>query len=172
MLEFPETKSGKMNQRVEGGTFNVWGKQYPRDVETIGDAGSASRFFQHCDWEPGEQESASSIFYCAKAGKKERNAGLSEGDNSLPKKNIHPTVKPLALMKYLCRLICPPGGIILDPFCGSGTTGCAAVLEGFSFAGIDQSPEYCDIARARIQYALEHATVEDEEESETEEEQG
>lgn len=69
-------------------------------------------------------------------------------------RNQHPTVKALSLMEYLCRLITPPGGQILDPFLGSGTTGCAALREGFRFVGIEISPEYLEIARARIQDAL------------------
>jgi site-specific DNA-methyltransferase (adenine-specific) len=64
--------------------------------------------------------------------------------------NNHPTVKPTSLMRYLCRLVTPPGGIILDPFMGSGSTGKAAMLEGFQFIGIELSPEYCEIARRRI----------------------
>jgi DNA modification methylase len=64
-------------------------------------------------------------------------------------------VKPLALMRYLCKLVTPPEGIVLDPFGGSGSTGCAAVQEGMNFAGIDLSEEYCKIARARIQYYLD-----------------
>ena len=67
-----------------------------------------------------------------------------------PRANHHPTVKPLALMRYLCRLVTPPGGVILDPFAGSGSTCCAAVLEGFQYIGIDQDAEYCEIARRRI----------------------
>jgi site-specific DNA-methyltransferase (adenine-specific) len=63
---------------------------------------------------------------------------------------IHPTVKPTDLMRYLCRLITPPNGTVLDPFTGSGSTGKAAVAEGFSFIGIEQSAEYVEIAKARI----------------------
>jgi DNA modification methylase len=59
-------------------------------------------------------------------------------------------VKPLALMRWLCRLVTPPGGTILDPFCGSGSTGCAAVLEGFRFLGIEREAEYVAIAERRI----------------------
>jgi DNA modification methylase len=62
----------------------------------------------------------------------------------------HPTVKPLALMRWLCRLVTPPGGTILDPFCGSGSTGCAAALEGFRFLGIEREAEYVAIAERRI----------------------
>jgi hypothetical protein len=64
--------------------------------------------------------------------------------------NTHPTVKPIALMRYLIKLVTPPGGVVLDPFLGSGTTACAAVLEGFDYIGIEQTPEYADIAEARI----------------------
>jgi len=66
--------------------------------------------------------------------------------------NNHPTVKPIELMRWLCRLVTPPGGMVLDPFMGSGTTGCAAVMEGFNFTGIEQNEEYCDIARKRIEW--------------------
>ena len=82
--------------------------------------------------------SAARFFYCAKASKSERGEG-----------NNHPTVKPLALMRYLCRLITPPGGVILDPFLGSGTTLLAARNEGFKSIGIDIDPQYCDIAVSR-----------------------
>lgn len=67
--------------------------------------------------------------------------------------NIHPTVKPTDLMRYLCRLVTPPGGIVLDPFTGSGSTGKAAILEGFQFVGIEREAEYIEIARARIEHA-------------------
>jgi len=70
---------------------------------------------------------------------------------SLPAKNSHPTVKPLALMRYLCRLVTPPDGIILDPFTGSGTTGMAAKQEGFEFIGIEKEQEYVNIAERRIE---------------------
>ena len=73
--------------------------------------------------------------------------------------NIHSTVKPIALMRYLCRLVTPPGGIVLDPFTGSGTTGCAAMLEGFRFIGIERETEYIEIARRRIEYAISHNQV-------------
>ena len=66
--------------------------------------------------------------------------------------NSHPTVKPLALMRWLCRLVTPPGGVILDPFAGSASTGCAALLEGFSFTGIEQDADYVVIGQARLRY--------------------
>jgi DNA modification methylase len=83
--------------------------------------------------------SAARFFYCAKASKTDR--GESNG---------HPTVKPTELMRYLCRLVTPPGGVVLDPFMGSGSTGKAAVLEGFRFIGIEREAEYLEIARQRI----------------------
>lgn len=69
--------------------------------------------------------------------------------------NIHPTVKPVDLMAWLCRLVTPPGGIVLDPFMGSGSTGIAAVRHGFRFVGIEQSPEYFDIACRRVSAAVQ-----------------
>jgi len=121
---------------------------------------------------------AARFFYCAKSSKKDRDegcegledqrrgamAGNVDDGNFLtgsgnPRqsmgKNSHPTVKPTDLMRYLCRLVTPPGGIVLDPFMGSGSTGKAAVLEGFDFLGIELSQEYVDIAEARITAALE-----------------
>lgn len=82
---------------------------------------------------------ASRFFYCAKASQAERGEG-----------NNHPTVKPLALMIYLCRLVTPPGGLVLDLFTGSGTTGCACKKLGFSFVGFDNDPASVAIARRRI----------------------
>ena len=84
------------------------------------------------------------FFYCAKASKSDRGG-----------ENTHPTVKPTDLMRYLCRLVTPPGGVVLDPFMGSGSTGKAAVGEGFRFVGCEMSPEYMAIAKVRIQRALE-----------------
>ncbi len=87
--------------------------------------------------------SAARFFYCAKASKADRGDG-----------NVHPTVKPTALMRYLCRLITPPGGVVFDPFTGSGSTGKAAMLEGFRFIGAEMTDEYIPIARARIASGL------------------
>ena len=89
-----------------------------------------------------KQGSAARFFYCAKASKKDRDEG-----------NHHPTVKPTALMQYLCRLITPAGGTVLDPYMGSGSTGKAAMLEGFSFVGCEIDDNYFDIARSRIENA-------------------
>ena len=84
-------------------------------------------------------KSGARFFYTAKAGKDDR-----ETDNN------HPTVKPTTLMAYLCRLVTPPGGTVLDPFMGSGSTGKAATVNGFRFIGIERDPEYHKIAQARI----------------------
>lgn len=114
---------------------------------------------------------ASRFYYAAKASKSDRNEGLDDftpattsdgravaADNAYQRgatlrANIHPTVKPTDLMRYLCRLITPPGGTVLDPFAGSGSTGKAAVLEGFYFVGFELSAEYSEIAQARIDAA-------------------
>ena len=88
----------------------------------------------------------------AKKEEKKEDAPSVEAMGGLtkPKQNFHPTVKPVKLMQYLVRLITPPNGKVLDPFCGSGTTGIACKLEGFEFVGIEQDAEYCMIAEARI----------------------
>jgi DNA modification methylase len=77
-------------------------------------------------------------------------------DRPSPSRNVHPTVKPIELMRWLVRLITPPGGVVLDPFTGSGTTGCAAALEGFDFIGFEREAEYVAIAKARIQWWSQH----------------
>lgn len=109
----------------------------------------------------------SRFFYSAKVSRRERNAGcerLEKGRlNLLPSaggdrrnesrtSNPHPTVKPLALMRWLVRLACPPDGLVLDPFCGSGSTGAAAALEKRRFVGIEQDPDFAEIAVARIEH--------------------
>jgi len=117
--------------------------------------------------------SAARFFYCAKASREDRNEGCehmakqplnwSSGTQSpgtfqaegtdRSAHNHHPTVKPTDLMRWLCRLVTPKGGIVLDPFMGSGSTGKAAVLEGLNFVGIELQAEYLEIARARIDHA-------------------
>jgi DNA modification methylase len=96
------------------------------------------------------EEEWSRFFYCAKANKKERNAGTDGANN-------HPTVKPLKLMRYLVKLVTPPGGIVLDPFLGSGTTAMAAVMEGFDWVGCEMTEEYWPIIEARIEWAKTEA---------------
>jgi len=114
---------------------------------------------------------ASRFFYQAKVSKAERNMGLDDFEDKViegrdagqderavaykkrptPTKNTHPTVKPVSLMTYLCRLVTPPNGIVLDPFMGSGSTGIAAQLEGFRFCGMEMDKDYFKIAEARIE---------------------
>lgn len=104
-------------------------------------AGTAWLSDNHKSTEYTDQGSAARFFYCAKASKKDRGEG-----------NNHPTVKPTELMAYLCRLVTPPGGVVLDPFMGSGSTGKAAVREGFGFIGMEMDPDYFEIAKTRIKH--------------------
>jgi site-specific DNA-methyltransferase (adenine-specific) len=158
------TRQGHRRGGGDGVSVGLAGVKYAADG--YADGGSAARFF-----------------YCAKANKKERNAGLDEfperavsedyrpnddGTNDLssrrhgkttPRANHHPTVKPVTLMRYLCRLVTPPGGLILDPFTGSGTTGIAAIQEGFQFMGIEQDEEYAKISNARISHAYDLSQI-------------
>jgi site-specific DNA-methyltransferase (adenine-specific) len=150
---FPNSKGNGATGGGEGGIWTTGNKQQVSPGFT--DSGSAARFF-----------------YCAKANKRDRNEGLEGfdtkeihrygagiGEGLTPNapaldKNHHPTVKPTDLMQYLCRLITPPNGTILDPFLGSGSTGKAAMYEGFNFVGIELTDEYLPIAKARIEFAL------------------
>jgi DNA modification methylase len=128
----------------------------------------------------GDTGGASRFFYCAKTSRAEREAGLDgfalrtadpygehrgrrmedksrfDGEPAKVGRNHHPTVKPINLMRWLVRLVTPPGGTVLDPFLGSGSTGCAAVLEGFDFIGIEREEEYLEIAEARIAFWAQH----------------
>ena len=150
------SKTGDIKPYEQRNTDSYSGSMPPiRDVNFKGDKGGASRFF-----------------YCAKASKSDRDDGLrgfhkksskkfdggnfdsaSTNANDRTSLNFHPTVKPTELMRYLCRLITPPNGIVLDPFMGSGSTGKGAILEGFDFIGMELDPEYVEIAKARIEYA-------------------
>lgn len=144
------------------GANNVYGKYNPDDVALPRqtNSGGASRFF-----------------YVAKAGKAEREAGLesrtpinvNDGretsiDNpyqrgDTPRRNTHPTVKPISLIRHLVRLVTPVGGFVLDPFMGSGTTGIACALEGLRFVGVELSEEYCQIASQRIAHATRQLSL-------------
>lgn len=103
-------------------------------VNCYGSYGAASEFPKR-----GDAGSAARFFYCAKASKADRGEG-----------NDHPTVKPLALMEWLVGLVAARGGVVLDPFCGSGSTLVAAARMGIDFIGIDSEPHFCDIARTRV----------------------
>lgn len=142
---------------------------------TEASAKTANSFGEYSGRAPSDQRdgggSAARFFYCAKASRKDRNEGLPSSDKpavgtnatmrereiadwSTRNGNHHPTVKPTDLMAYLVRLVTPPGGVVLDPFMGSGSTGKAAMREGFRFIGCELSEEYLAIARARIEYEL------------------
>lgn len=165
---FPQQTSGSRAAGVRSSlgstrTFSAPGK---------GDGGPAIE---------GSTGSAARFFYCAKASKRDRDEGLDGFDVKdhkgyagatisgrtmvdgewvntenarQPRANIHPTVKPTDLMAYLVRLVTPQGGVVLDPFLGSGSTGKAAIREGFRFVGCELSPEYLEIARARIEFEV------------------
>jgi DNA modification methylase len=171
---FPVTtqidKRQRKIQRQPPGQNGIYGTfEGADDTPAYGDTGSAARFF-----------------YVAKSSKRDRDEGCEglplRGKNEVygnglntatkldpalhtvesvanrpQRNNHHPTVKPTALMQYLCRLITPPGGLVLDPFCGSGSTGKGAILEGFRFIGIEQDAEYIEIARRRIEWAFQQA---------------
>jgi len=153
---FPMTTSGTRRARQNDASESVARGRF---------AGNESGHFD------GDTGSSARFFYCAKASKADRDEGCAEvepqqrdesrkqgdpgGDNprnrgAQPRANHHPTVKPTDLMRYLCRLVTPPGGIVLDPFMGSGSTGKAAALEGFRFIGCEIEPEYVAIATKRI----------------------
>jgi len=163
---FPQTNSGsllKHHKRTGGkspiGTFEI--RNRTGESEFLGDFGSAARFY-----------------YCAKASKEDRNAGLCGVDKQITddgrnksidnaflrgetlRRNPHPTVKPTELMRYLCRLVTPTGGTIGDFFMGSGSTGRGAVLEGFNFIGGDKDPENIPLAEMRINAAKQQMRLE------------
>jgi site-specific DNA-methyltransferase (adenine-specific) len=126
---FPNSKLGSSKPHIVKSNiekYEGWGNiSNKNEMVGYGDEGSAARFF-----------------YCPKVSKSER------GED-----NTHPTVKPQELMKYLCRLVTPKGGTVLDPFMGSGSTGIAAKDEGFEFIGIEREKEYFEIAEKRINSA-------------------
>lgn len=149
--------------------------RWPANVATDGSLEVLEAF-------PPSARDAIRYFYAAKASKEDREFGLEDDDAHLtgeqikgrqagsagtltahsgvkntPRANHHPTVKPVDVMRWLCRLITPPGGTVLDPFMGSGSTGIAAVREGFGFVGIEQDPDYFEIAAKRIGAAVRFA---------------
>jgi DNA modification methylase len=157
--------SGGGKDGVMGGSFGN-GKANPNRANSLYfDSGGASRFF-----------------YVAKASKRDRNEGLEEleavrhadrvvddgpgGENprnrtNRAKQNFHPTVKPTRLMRYLIKLVTPPGGTVLDPFTGSGSTGKAALLDGFQFVGVELTEEYLPIIEGRLRWATEQGDDDD-----------
>ncbi len=126
-------------------TSGVATKVYTPTLETSQSLGAKRRNL-HPGATFGDSGGASRFFYTSKTSGSERNRGVEDRESG----NHHPTVKPIALMAWLARLVTPARGLVLDPFCGSGSTGIAAVREGFDFIGIDQDGEYVEIARARV----------------------
>lgn len=145
---------GKHKPDYPGGLFG--GIDSPGTAR--GDSGGASRFFYVAKPNKRETEAGcEALPERAPAEALERDAdsvGLENpragAGRSSKRRNHHPTKKGIALMRWLVRLVTPRGGVVLDPFMGSGSTGCAAVLEGCAFAGIEQDPDYVNIARARL----------------------
>tara|TARA_R110000765_G_scaffold312769_2_gene405781 strand:- start:1013 stop:2257 length:1245 start_codon:yes stop_codon:yes gene_type:complete len=137
-----DEEAGKILDEQSGNIKSTGGVRKKKDVKY--DASSYNKVNpqgQNANPYAGEEGGASRFFYCPKASKKDRNDG-----------NIHPTVKPTELMAYLIRLVTPKGGVVLDPFMGSGSTGKAAVREGVDFIGIEREKEYMKIAKTRIEH--------------------
>jgi DNA modification methylase len=156
--------------------FGTFAGQTDAQQHRGADSGGASRFFTTTTWDP---EIDAPFFYVPKPSRRERNAGLDgmpertniygmrpripeDGDKpgsvndkfqTQPAANFHPTVKPVALMRHLVRLITPSGGTVLDPFLGSGTTAVAATLEGFDWIGCELTLDYLPIIEARVAWA-------------------
>jgi site-specific DNA-methyltransferase (adenine-specific) len=128
--------------KVGGNSLNMSAVGMPQDADGRMAAGRwpANLIHDGSDEPCALLGDAARFFYQAKCSKADRGEG-----------NGHPTVKPTDLMRYLCRLVTPPGGVVLDPFMGSGSTGKAAALEGFRFIGIEREAEYLEIARGRIE---------------------
>lgn len=151
---FPESAGQQAAARTEGDK---------KSVHTFGNFGPRVAFAPR-----GDFGSSARFFFCAKPSTKERHLGMDNpgaqfkrgstlrlaervGDDK--RGNHHPTVKPIKLMRWLVRLVCPKGGTVLDMFCGSGTTGFAAIEESFDFIGIEREPVYARISNARCSYA-------------------
>lgn len=151
LAAFPDAPGQLVRLRTDGaaqGNKVLGALRHVRNTpEVRGDTGSAARFFASFPFEKADV-AWSRLYYTGKASQQDRNDGL----NTITKagRNHHATVKPTALMRYLCRLVTPPGGTVLDPFMGSGSTLKAAELEGFNAIGIELEPEYIEIAKRRI----------------------
>jgi site-specific DNA-methyltransferase (adenine-specific) len=158
-------------------TKYVFGDRARQPGAFHGDEGTAARFFQECPWDDESLDLAARFYFSGKTSRSDRNEGCehlaarplhwssgeanpgsfqSEGTDKKAK-NHHPTVKPTSLMRWLTRLVTPPGGLVLDPFMGSGSTGKAAMLEGFRFLGMEAEPDYMEIAHARVALGLRQA---------------
>jgi site-specific DNA-methyltransferase (adenine-specific) len=179
---FPRAKGGAYPAVRGDAVSTTFASGQPTEggARQMGDDGSAARFFAATPYTGLDGES---FIYVPKPSRTERNAGLDglpkqvkpygnrdhvplEGDKpgsvndkftTEPSQNFHPTVKPLTLMRYLIRLVTPPGGIVLEPFAGSGTTLAAATLEGMHSIGIELTEEYLPIIHARVEWAEQQA---------------
>ena len=168
---FPDTKSGALNRERITAPNKTYGARPKRlEGKYAPNSGSAARFFYVAKASKRDRDEG-----CEGLGKKSGNPNLisshtvirghpekgkpvpSKNKPPLPVRNNHPCVKPISLMTYLCRLVTPPGGTVLDPFMGSGSTGKAAIREGFNFIGIERESEYLEIARARIEHEAEQS---------------
>lgn len=171
---FPTSASpwiGNPNTGAKGGKMFGGSEQAISEKPEYRDAGSAARFF-YCA-KASKRDRCDGLAHikarhpAEKTGRKEGSVGLvgdagNRGQTANPyanggavARNHHPTVKPTDLMRYLCRLVTPPNGVVLDPFMGSGSTGRGALLEGFRFIGIEREAEYMGIANARVSSAME-----------------
>lgn len=163
MLDEQSGYSKSTDKPRRNGDFKSQSKGAEKAHVTSGynDSGGTSRFFYVAKPSRAERERGLEGFDAkdptdvtgrkpGSAGQQHARAGMTGGKG---RRNTHPTVKPIALMRYLVRLVTPPGGIVLDPFAGSGTTGIACKLEGFGFVGCELSEEYVVIAKARIEAA-------------------
>lgn len=155
-----DAKSGRQKSRPgkqrTGKAGDGWGAT--STGSEYDDEGGASRCFNRLAWDP----QLDTFVYCPKANTREREAGLDERftPDASGRRNVHKTVKPVTLMRHLVRMVTPPGGLVFDPFCGSGTTGIACAVEDVWFLGCEMNPTYARIARARIAHfatKAEHA---------------
>jgi site-specific DNA-methyltransferase (adenine-specific) len=160
---FPQTTSGDLN-RTSGQRPSGFAMGAQENIGYKGDSGSAARFFycskasrtdreEGCDHLPARSGADAVERDEGSAGLQSPRAGAGRTADTV--RNFHPTVKPTDLMRYLCRLVTPPAGLVLDPFCGSGSTGKAALLEGLRFVGVDLDPAHVAIAEARCQFAVD-----------------
>jgi site-specific DNA-methyltransferase (adenine-specific) len=171
---FPDTKTGSIKPYKHNNASTIYGGGKGLQLGEItgnhtGDSGSAARFFYCAKASKRDRNEGLDGFEeiqltggggltaeLREDGSLETaSAGGKYGSIKAKKANHHPTVKPTELMRYLCRLVTPPKGIVLDPFMGSGSTGKAAMYEGFEFIGIELTDEYLPIAKARIEFAIE-----------------
>lgn len=179
MACFPETKSGALKENHKSnvskfGNNSIYQESITKNIykNRDSDEGNASRFFKSIIYtsKPSKAERNKgcepvfNLFEQSEGLEDKFKAGLDGADRDTneplddvserfrtqPSKNFHPTVKPIELCEYLIKMVTPKGGIVLDPFMGSGSTGCGAVKNGFDFVGIDLTPEYLEIAEKRI----------------------